>query len=195
MPAGERRLWQKAATLHDLGELTARWLTGRITSQPGYQPRCGPDLETRDLIPTLARACRAGYVTYGSQPGEAATIGHDGAVWTQRAVVDGWIATSQLDGLTKAARRAGLIVLTHPVYARRWTARHAGSGIDATRREGKVVTTFGHPRARGDITSQYVECGPGAIEALRQAQLVTIAAPRYGPDQRLWRTLDQWASA
>lgn len=60
MPAAERRLWREAATLDELGELTARWLTGRITSQPGYQPRCGPDDETRDLIHTLARACRAG---------------------------------------------------------------------------------------------------------------------------------------
>ncbi len=72
MSAADRRAWEAARTLDDLGELTARWLEGTIASQPGYEPGCGPDPETAALIPVVARCNRAGYVTCGSQPAEQA---------------------------------------------------------------------------------------------------------------------------
>lgn len=194
MPAHERRLWREAATLTELGDLTARWLTGQLTSQPGYAPGHGPDPETNELIPTLARACRAGYVTHGSQPGTPPEPGYDGARWSQRAVVDGWIDPERTDALTAAASAAGLVVTSHPVYRWRHHARRADDGIDATQRERRVVTVFGRPWARADVRFNYDECSGDAIEALYRAQRVTIAAPDYGPDRRVWQTLDQWAA-
>jgi len=38
----DRRAWEQARTLLELGELVARWLEGDIASQPGYMPDCGP---------------------------------------------------------------------------------------------------------------------------------------------------------
>ena len=79
MSTADRQAWEAARTLADLGELTAQWLEGAIASQPAYTPGCGPDPETAPLIPVLACCNRAGYVTNGSQPGEAGT-GYDGAL-------------------------------------------------------------------------------------------------------------------
>jgi hypothetical protein len=61
--------WRAARTLPDLGNATADWLEGKTASQPGYAPGHGPDTETTGLIPGLAAANRAGFVTRQSQPG------------------------------------------------------------------------------------------------------------------------------
>lgn len=195
MPAGERRLWREATTLTDLGDLTARWLTGQLTSQPSYPPGVGPDPETHELIPTLALACRAGYLTHGSQPGTGPEPGYDGAIWSQRAVVEGWISPERADELIDAAQAARLIASSHPVYRWRTHARRAGDGIDATQREGRTVTTFGRAWTRSHVRLNYDMCSDDAIETLYRAQLVTIAASDYGPDQRVWQALDEWATA
>ena len=67
----DRKRWASARTPADVGELTAQWLEGRIASQPGYAPGCGPDPETADLTGVLAACNRAGFITDTSQPGES----------------------------------------------------------------------------------------------------------------------------
>jgi len=52
---------------HDLGELTARWLEGSVTSVPGTVPGYGPDEETGLLVPVLAAANRR-FITSFSRP-------------------------------------------------------------------------------------------------------------------------------
>lgn len=192
MSKRDRKLWRDAENLHDLGQLTASWLEGEIASQPGYAPGYGPDEETHALVPALARANRAGYVTDASQPGVPEQTGYDGATWTQRAAVEGWIEPHRAAELADAAENAGLIVLTHRVLTRRF-ARRAPGWIDVTRRNGQVVTGFGSQRRRRDVRFQYAECGDGAVEAVLNAVQVTITAPEYGPDQRVWQLLDHWA--
>lgn len=183
--------WQAARTLRELGELTALWLEGKLPSQPGYMPNCGPDKETRSLIPVLARANRAGFLTDGSQPGEAAEIGYDGASWTQRAAVEGWMEPDAARPLIDLAVAAGLIVVTHSV--RRWRlGRRERDWVDVTRREGRTVTGFGRQRTRSAMWFQYDVCDEEAVRAVLNATQVTLAAPRYGPDDRVWRVLDQW---
>lgn len=194
MSRGERKRWRAASSLHDLGRLTAAWLEGGIASQPGYAPDCGPDLETEDLIPVLARANRAGYVTAGSQPGVDAEIGTDGANWTQRAAVEGWMTPRHATELAEAATGAGLIAITHPVLIRRLGRREPG-WIDVTRRNGQVVTGFGRQRRRREVEFGYAECGASAVDAVLAASHLTLAAPDYGTDQRVWELLDRWATA
>jgi hypothetical protein len=193
MSSLDRKLWRATENLHDIGQLTALWLEGMIASQPGYEPGCGPDEETHALIPVLARANRAGYVTECSQPGVSEKTGYDGATWMQRAAVEGWVEPHRADELADAAEHAGLIVITHPVLTRRLT-RCKSDWIDATRRNGRLVTGFGRQRRSDDVRSQYAECGASTVAAVLNAVQVTIAAPEYGPDQRVWHLLDHWAA-
>lgn len=193
MSKQDRKRWRATASLRDLGQLTAAWLEGEIASQPGYAPGYGPDPETEDLIPALARANRAGYVTDASQPGTPEETGFDGATWTQRAAVEGWLDPHRADALAQAATEAGLVVITHRVLTKRF-ARRAPGWLDVTRRNGRVVTGFGSQRRRRDVEFQYAECGDDAIAAVLAAIQITLAAPEYGPDQRVWHLLDQWAA-
>jgi hypothetical protein len=79
----EHALWDKARTVADLGELTARWLEGSISWNPTYTngdtyaAEVGtfnrpPEDETKPYVHLLAAVNRAGFVTNFSQPGEVA---------------------------------------------------------------------------------------------------------------------------
>jgi hypothetical protein len=73
MSPTDAALWRTARTLADLGKLTARWLEGEITTTPSHLGP--PDSETTDLIPTLAAANRAGFVTdQSSQVSRSTTV-------------------------------------------------------------------------------------------------------------------------
>lgn len=189
----DRDRWYEARSVHALGVLTAQWLEGRIASQPGYAPGYGPDEETGDLVPTLARANRAGYLTTASQP-DHGPIPEDGiGVWCQRAAVEGWVfAAGAIEGLVSRARRAELIILTHPVSPRMFT-RQCGRGIDVTLLDDEVMTGFGAQYTAREVKRRYTGCSAEAIEHLLEATLVTLAAPYYGPDDTVWRVLDDWA--
>jgi Helix-turn-helix domain len=112
--------WRSAATLHDLGVLTARWLDGDIAFLPSYGA-AGPDPETEELVPMLAPLNRAGFVTTNSQPGVPA---EDGSC--QRAFIEGFcddeLASAILGiGRTKAyelAKTGGFPVTILPVGRR-----------------------------------------------------------------------------
>ncbi|MFC5888134.1 DUF6919 domain-containing protein [Kitasatospora aburaviensis] len=72
MNRADQMAWRSAATLAELGNLTAHWLEGTRRSRPGYVPGYGPDPETTDtpgLVRALALANRPGYVTDAGQPG------------------------------------------------------------------------------------------------------------------------------
>jgi len=58
--------WRAARTLADLGEVTAQWLEGKITSIPTVVPGYGPDEETADLIP--ARPARPSSFSLAAPP-------------------------------------------------------------------------------------------------------------------------------
>jgi len=145
-------------------------------------------------VPVLARANRAGYRTDASQPGRAETTGYDGALWDQRAAVEGWIDRDRVSGLVEAAETAGLIVLTHTVVRRRFGRRCACS-VDVTRHAGQTCTRFGVQPRGGEVRFQYAVCHPAAVNAVLTAVQVTIAAPGYGPDETVWTVLDHWATA
>lgn len=167
MSRTDRRTWAGARALTDLGELTAQWLEGRIGSQPGYVPNCGPDDETRELIPALAAANRAGYLTTDSQPGSDGP-GHDGRRWQQRAAVQGFATPTTLARLRHAAARHGLLI--------------ADSPVPATTRDGRVVTAFGgrmHDRDLRNIWSGVVS--RDAYQAVKNATQVAVVCPDWGP--------------
>lgn len=171
MDTTSRRAWSTARTLTDLGELTARWLTGQLASRPGYQAGCGPDEETTELLAPLAAANRAGYLTTDSQPGcveEAAR-----ATWRQRAAVQGYIGDPDLlRRIKQAAAREGLLLL------------------DGTRRppweivttvDGKPFTAFGEPLPGRHIRRQWAGVNRDALKALTGARQVALVHPSWGP--------------
>ena len=188
MPRSDRRAWQSARTLADLGHLMALWLEGEISSWPGYAPSWGPDDETTDLVPTLAALCRTGFVTTGSQPGDTGP-GVDGRMYQQRAAVDGLVTDRDLyDRIVSAAHTAGLLVTAHDPR----TGTH-GEPIDATRADGVTVTTFGTRLNRRALRTIWPArlIGTDAFTAVTSAVQLTVAAPEYGaPGQRLWDVLD-----
>src|SRR4051794_9607768 len=110
MDTASRRAWSAARTLADLGELTARWLTGGLASRPGYAPGYGPDEETTELLAPLSAANRAGYVTTDTHPGGAGETAR--APGRQRAAVAGYIGAGGVPRRVKAAAaREGMLVL------------------------------------------------------------------------------------
>ncbi|MFP8944718.1 DUF6919 domain-containing protein [Streptomyces fenghuangensis] len=168
MSRTDRKLWAQARTLADLGELTAQWLEGRIASQPGYMPNCGPDEETTVLVPALAAANRAGYLTWNSQPGSDGT-GYDGRRWVQRAAVCGYADQPVLDQLRRAAarHRCRLLFKEH---------------MPATMADNEIVTGFG-----GQLPARHLRAtwkgivSDDAWRALKAATQVTVISPDWGP--------------
>ena len=191
MSTADRQAWEAARTLADLGELTAQWLEGGIASQPAYAPGCGPDPETTPLIPLLACCNRAGYVTNGSQPGEAGT-GYDGAWWEQRAAVEGFASPAVAGRIWEAAEAAGLTVIAHaPATLPRWRIRY-DRAVPVTRREARPCTWFGAQLSRRHLRdgwTGYGICHPDAVTALCTAWQVTVIDPGWGRNDRLWPVL------
>jgi len=181
MSTADRRAWDSAWTLADLGELTARWLEGHLASQPAYAPGTGPAPETGPLVPVLARINRAGYLTCCSQPGEAGT-GYDGAWWEQRAAVQGFTCPAVAERIWEAAEAAGLTVIAHaPATLPRWRIRY-DRAVPVTRREARPCTWFGAQLSRRHLRdgwTGYGICHPDAVTALCAAWQVTVIDPGW----------------
>lgn len=167
------------------------WLEGNLASQPGYQANCGPEKETRELIPALARANRAGFLTDCSQPGEKPTRGWDGAIWRQRAAVSGFASPQLAERLARAAHDADLMVQITTTTGR----EHLDDRIRVTTCDWETVTGFGGRRSRRDLAFQYHECSTAAINAVCDAVQVTIVDPEWGRNTALWPLLDDLAAA
>lgn len=191
MKRADKNRWASAHSLPELGELTALWLEGRIASQPGCMPNCGPDNETLPLVATLAAANRAGYVTHSSQPGFDG-LGYDGARWVQSAVVTGFVDQAGSALLQQLA--AGVLGL-HVIAQ---TASRARVSYDAaaavTCREDKERTWFGARLPRRHIADLYEECNPRMHQVLFRAVQVTIIDLEWGRDTALWPVLDAFAA-
>ncbi|MGW3154562.1 DUF6919 domain-containing protein [Streptomyces sp. NPDC001089] len=182
------RRWKTAETLTDLGDLMALWLEGEITSWPGYARGFGPDEETRELIPTLAAANRAGYVTIASQPGIDPGPGFDGLVWQQKAAVEGFVRNFDLlRALVDAAETAGLD------YEVVDTLDTGERGIVVTTRDGKPQTGFGGYVDDANLRHTiWRGIGSGAMDDVFRSIRITLAAPEYGAaaGEALWKALD-----
>lgn len=185
MSRTDRARWRAARSIADLAELTALWLEGRIASHPGVMPNCGPDEETTHLVPVLALANRAGYLTDNSQPGIAET-GFDGRWWAQRAAVTGWVRRDRagidlVNQILAPAEAAGLIVC----------ADSHRDGVTVTSVDGHDYTTFGARLSKRDLRTIW----PARLirrDLFRQLQgaiQLTVVDPEYGRADLLWDVL------
>lgn len=169
MSRADRRAWAEARTVADLSQLMARWLDGDLKSWPGNAPGYGPDDETRSLVPALAAANRAGFLTTCSQPGSD-RAGFDGAHWRQRAAVEGLVADADmLRRVQRAAQRHGLRVTT------------GGQWTGVTDRNGELITVFGQRIDDRIRRSTWPGIHRVAYRAVVAAQQVTVVHPVWGP--------------
>jgi hypothetical protein len=179
MSVQDAALWRGARTLSDLGELTARWLEGSVGSVPGTVPGYGPDEETGPLVPVLAVANRAGFVTNFSQPGE------DDSGWIQRAAVYGFASAATFRAITAAAADADLIITAARANGANWSTR-----IVVTVDNGRENTWVGDAWSHGEIQDCYGGCcDPVAVEALCQAWQITLIDPQWASNDHLWAVL------
>lgn len=184
----DRRRWKTAATWTEVGELMARWLEGEIASRPGYAARYGPDEETAHLVPGLAAACRAGYITTNSQPGESGA-GLHGESWEQRAAVTGLVADpGLLDRLTAAALAEGLVVLIDDHTAETYSEPYVCTTVN-----GEPFTAFGGYVDHANLTLvEWRGLRPELVEQAAAGVYLTLAAPEWGAaGERLWPLLDR----
>lgn len=181
----DRKLWWQASTLAELGQLMARWLEGNLTVWPGYAV-AGPDEETADLIPVLARANRAGFLTDQSQPGSDGP-GFDGARWEQRAAVSGLVGDEELlYTLGRVAEAHRLTLLVRDVESHGLL-----TGVTATRVDGVPYTTFGVRISRRQLRHIWRGVSRPALAEICDAWQVTLVDPEWGSGDRLWRALDE----
>jgi hypothetical protein len=179
MTAQDAALWRGARTLADLGELTARWLEGSVASVPGTVPGYGPDEETGPLVPVLAAANRAGFVTNFSQPGV------DDNGWVQRAAVYGFAGAATFLAIAAAAADADLTIIA---------ARADGPALDTrivvTTDNGREHTWVGDSWSRAEIQDGYGDCcSPAAVGALCRAWQITLIDPEWARNDHLWAVL------
>jgi hypothetical protein len=177
-----RHRWRKASSLGDLGDLTARWLTGDIRSQPGYRGTVDVD---EDLAPgltdALVAANRSGFLTWTSQAGQPG----DRPGWGQQlAWVDGVAPPEMARQLAERARNAGYEAHLWQRGDRRRIVTWDG---------GRPFTAAGwtpHRELRGAV---YRGVGDDALREICSGQQISIIDPAPGRNT-LWQWLAEATS-
>ena len=185
-PGPNRR--RVARTLAEVGELTAQWLEGMHCCTLGYSGV--PDKETEPLVPILAAANRAGFVTHQSQPGEP----HDEHGCAQRANVSGYAGPEAFARLMTAASGADLIITAARALDDS-EERQFGPLFAITLDDGEEFTWDGIALSRSILESSYGrDCPPDVIGELAAAWQVTLIDPVWGRNEVLWPVLQKFAA-
>jgi hypothetical protein len=184
LPPADRRAWAEPTTLSGLGEVTARYLTGEITTHPYHRGPLDPETDPQ-LAATLAAFNRAGYVTVASQP-QTDAPGYDGAGWRQRAAVEGFADEATAWRIRQAARREGLLVVAHQGARQRHSA---AGGTVCTTRADRPHTNFGTAFTRRELANAFDVCSREMVAELMVAWQVTVIDPDWDSADRLWATM------
>lgn len=186
----EERQWAQASSLTELGELTARWLTGELGQTPTYDGPPDPEtLQTPGVVPALVAANRAGLLTTQSQPGDHAPPGSCGAALRQRAALEALAEEATVDRLDRAIGGTSLWMVTHRWPRRRWTRLCRLCVRPVTTVAGNVVTGFGYQLPRSELS-----WWPGASrDAVADAVQVTVFDPVWDRNAVLWPALHRFA--
>lgn len=175
-------VWRSAQSIGDLGQNMANWLEGHGPDWPGYYGPFGQEEAdgARHLIPVLAAANRAGYVTTCSQPACDEYV--QGIRWQQRAWVEGIVdqRSPLLDRLLGLKRQGFTVVRGWPL-----------NGFELTMRDGEAVTGIGGFRLRrNQVTREWRGVGRHALADLKQHGVrIHLIDMTWGRDDRLWPAL------
>jgi hypothetical protein len=172
------RPWRAARTFEELCALGARFVEGELARFPGWgAPTL--DLESVPLVPVLAAANRAGWLTLCSQPGRAdAARGVE-----QRAFVAGFAS----DGVERAIGRARLAQGLAARVQRRGDP--ALPEVALTRVEGVPRVVSGHDPFEAELACFADALAPELLEELGRRPIVTAWDDRWGRDDALWPEL------
>ncbi len=171
-PAAPPLTWGSASTLPELGEMTARWLTGIVVDHPCIDTI--PDQRAAHLIGLLAAANRAGLLTDFSQPGLPDR--GDGVV--QRAAVSGWCDAALCRRLVDTLGPTDVVLLAE---------NSIGSvRVPVTLEDGVAGTWLGgRPSTEGWAAALPVE----GLATLATSWYVSAFDPVWGRNDRLWPIL------
>lgn len=166
----DRGVWRQATTLEAAGELTARWLEGGSSYQPGHFAADYDD-ETSPIAATLAELNRNGLFTKESQPGI-----QDGAA-TQRQYVTGFCSAATASDLLALSTHTGLVTIAHA------PGEASSAAIPVTLDGSEVVTVLGsseNPVNEDQIKAWADETNDSLALLLADSWYVEILDPVWG---------------
>ncbi len=166
----DRGVWRQATTLEAAGELTARWLEGGSSYQPGHFAADYDD-ETNPIAAALAELNRNGLFTKESQPGI-----QDGAA-AQRQYVTGFCSAATAGGLLALSTRTELVTIAHA------PGEASSAAIPVTLDGAEVVTVLGsseNPVDEEQIKAWSDETNDSLALLLADSWYVEILDPVWG---------------
>jgi hypothetical protein len=174
--------WTTATSLADLGELTARYLSGEADASPTYGGP--PNAETAEILEPLLALNHAGLVTHWSQPG----VPTEG--WQQRASVVGYCTPDLAIRLAESCRTAGLdTTVIAPSDRPRWRTSFARR-VPVSLRNGEEFTWLGAVESTHALRRDWGwALAPTGLAALLDACEFTVHDPEWGRKDLLWDTL------
>lgn len=126
----DRGVWRQATSLEAAGELTARWLEGGSSYQPGHLA-AGFDEETAPIAAALATLNRNGLFTKESQPGLMSGTA------AQREYVTGFCSAAMAGALLALSTRTELVTVAHA------PGEESSAAIPVTLAGTEVTTVLG----------------------------------------------------
>lgn len=126
----DRGVWRQATSLEAAGELTARWLEGGSSYQPGHLA-AGFDEETAPIAAVLAKLNRNGLFTKESQPGLMSGTA------AQREYVTGFCSAAMAGALLALSTRTELVTVAHA------PGEESSAAIPVTLAGTEVTTVLG----------------------------------------------------
>lgn len=171
----DRGVWRQATTLEAAGELTARWLEGGSSYQPGHFAP-GSDDETKPIAGALAELNRHGLFTKESQPGIRAG---DAA---QREYVTGFCSATIAGELLALSTRTELVTVAHA------PGEASSAAIPVTLAGSEVTTVLGsseNPVEEEQIRDWAVETNDALALLLADSWYVEILDPVWGRNEVL----------
>jgi hypothetical protein len=171
----DRGVWRQATTLEAAGELTARWLEGGSSYQPGHFA-AGFDDETKPIAAALAELNRNGLFTKESQPGILAA----GA--GQRQYVTGFCSAATARGLLALSTRSELVTVAHA------PGEASSAAIPVTLAGPEITTVLGsseNPVEEAQIRDWADETNDALALLLADSWYVEILDPVWGRNDLL----------
>ncbi|MGN7149579.1 DUF6919 domain-containing protein [Arthrobacter sp. SAFR-179] len=166
----DRGVWRQATTLEAAGELTARWLEGGSSYQPGHFA-AGSDDETKPIAAALAELNRNGLFTRESQPG--IRVG-DAA---QRQYVTGFCSAGTAGSLLALSTRTELVTVAHA------PGEASSAAIPVTLAGPEITTVLGsseNPVEEDQIRDWADETNDALALLLADSWYVEILDPVWG---------------
>ncbi|UUL76791.1 hypothetical protein NG819_03275 [Pseudarthrobacter sp. Fe7] len=166
----DRGVWRQATTLEGAGELTARWLEGGSSYQPGHFAPASDD-ETKPIAAGLAELNRNGLFTKESQPGIRSSTA------AQRQYVTGFCSAATAHGLLALSTRTELVTVAHA------PGEASSAAIPVTLAGTEITTVLGsseNPVAEEQIQDWAGETNDALALLLADSWYVEILDPVWG---------------